>query len=271
MTDLQAAGIRTHKSKTDALVSSEMLDQYRKEDAKMKKWIFSSTSVTVKCRPFVISTLSGCAVLIIGALVLPFLVKNRLPGVDPFQITTFTWLVVGVILIAAKSRYVSEWPWHDFVRGRVVCHSVDDVADVTGVDRQMILLKLLNNEHSTLQSRGPFNGMFSRRVEDAQPGGSVVGFSIDVPVQLSTMLASGFIVLKVLSTQGEHLICLDARKKTAPDYANSRSHPVSYLSCMDLPSGDESTKSENDVLYLRRNNIGWYKLVGLYHANAVFG
>jgi hypothetical protein len=93
MTDLQAAGIRTQKSKTDALVSSEMLDQYRKEDAKMKKWIFSSTSVTVKCRPFVISTLSGCAVLIIGALVLPFLVKNRLPGVDPFQITTFTWLV----------------------------------------------------------------------------------------------------------------------------------------------------------------------------------
>jgi hypothetical protein len=233
LTDLNVADKSLQNCKADAVVSSVMLDQYRKEDSKMKKWIFSSTSVTVKCLPFVVSTLTGCAVLIIGALVLPFMVKNRLPGVDPFQITTFTWLVVGVILVAAKSRYVSEWPWHDFVRGRVVCHSVDDVADVTGVDRQLILLKLLNNEHhTTLQSRGPYNGMFSRRAEDAPPGVFVFGFSIDVPVHLSTMLASGFIVLKVLSTEGEHLICLDARKKTAPDYANSRSHPTNYLSCM---------------------------------------
>lgn len=45
------------------------------------------------------------------------------------------------------------------------------------------------------------------------------GFAIDEPVQLSTMLASGFVILKVASHHGEHLICLDARKRSGVDYA----------------------------------------------------
>jgi hypothetical protein len=271
MTDLNFDNNAVRELQADTQVSSEMLVQYSQEDQKMREWVFSSTSVTVPCRAFVLVTLSICAVLITCALIMPFLIEDRIPGVDPFQITMFIWLMVGVILIAAKSRHVSEWPWHDFVHGRVVCHSVADLADVTGVDKQMILLKLLNTEHSTtLLSKGPYNGMFSRRVEETS-GSWSEGFFIDEPVHLTTMLASGFIVLKVLSTQGEHLIVLDARKKTVPDFANSRTHTASYLCCLDMPSGEEQGKKWSDVLYLKKNEIGWYKLEGLYFANAVFG
>ncbi|KLU85047.1 hypothetical protein MAPG_04079 [Magnaporthiopsis poae ATCC 64411] len=38
------------------------------------------------------------------------------------------------------------------------------------------------------------------------------GFIIDVPTHLSTMVASGLLVFKVLNESGEHLVCLDTRK-----------------------------------------------------------
>jgi hypothetical protein len=241
----------------------------------MDEWVLATTNVTVRCKRFVFSILSFCAVIILGALILPFFVKNKLPGVDPFQITTFTWLVVGVILIASKGRYVKEWPWHDFVHGRVVCESVTDLADVTGVDKQMILMKLLHNEKAiALITKGPYNGMFDRKSEATSEG-----FAIDEPVQLSTMLASGFIILKVISYHGEHLICLDARKRSVLDYADSEaSLSMDYLSCLELSNGEEEesmdrkpSKTSNTVLYLSRNSMGWHKMVGLFVGDAVFG
>ncbi|KAJ4375369.1 hypothetical protein N0V83_002455 [Neocucurbitaria cava] len=200
---------------------------------------------------------------------------NKLPGVDPFQITTFTWLVAGVVLVSAKGRYVKEWPWHDFVHGRVVCESITDLADVTGVDKQMILMKLLHNERAiTLVTRGPYNGMFDRKSEVPSEG-----FAIDEPVQLSTMLASGFIILKVISYHGEHLICLDARKRSFLDFANSEaSMSMNYLSCLEMSSGEaeesmsrKPSKASKTVLYLSRNNIGWHQMAGLFVGDAVFG
>ncbi|KAF2731924.1 hypothetical protein EJ04DRAFT_554380 [Polyplosphaeria fusca] len=244
-----------------------ILNQNGQDDHRMREWVFSATSVTVKCRRFVIGTLLVCSILIIGALIMPFFVQNRIPGVDPFQITLFIWLVVGVILVAAKGRYVREWPWHDFVHGRVVCHSVVDLADVTGVDTQAIILKLLSDEHSTtLVTTGPYNGMFSRCAE-----ANAAGFSINSPVHLTTMLASGFILLKVLSMEGEHLISLDARKKAVADYAHGSTGRVTYLSCMEIPSSTNAEKRGGEVLYLKQHSIEWNKLAGLYFVDAVFG
>jgi hypothetical protein len=115
-----------------------VLVKYRKDDQVMRQWIFNTTSVIVRCRRYVLAILSICAVVIAGGLAASFTVGTRISGVDPFQLATFAWLVVGVILITAKSRYVTEWPWHDFLHGQVVCRSVRDLADVSGVDKQMI-------------------------------------------------------------------------------------------------------------------------------------
>ena len=248
--------------------------QYQRDEKLMREWIFTTSSVTVKCRGYVVAVMVVCSIILGGGIAVPFCVQERIKGVDPFQLTTFAWLLVGVILIIAKSRYVTEWPWHDFLHGRVVCQSVSDLADVTGVDAQMILNKLLYNERDTFMvTKGPYNGMFLRRVEAPE----TEGFSIDVPSHLSTLLASGFIILKVLSLRGEHLIILDVRKGTTVDYAVHEGMNTEYLSCLDLGKRDLEDDEENDalgtprVLYLLRGKVTYTKVLGLYICNSSFG
>src|ERR1700722_11857733 len=94
---------------------------------KMDQWIISEDAVIINCRLYVITIIAIAIVIILGGMAIPFVVKNKIEGVDPFQITTYCWFLAGFITILAKSRYVSEWPWHDFLRGRVVCQSISDV------------------------------------------------------------------------------------------------------------------------------------------------
>jgi hypothetical protein len=265
------------KVSPDAKREVQVVQQYLKEEKIMRGWIFAETSVTVKCRGYIIAVMTICSVVLSGGLAVPFTVHGRITGVDPFQITMFAWLIIGVILIVAKTRYVTEWPWHDFLHGRVVCQSVSDLADVTGVDSQMILTKLLYNErNTTLVTRGPYNGMFSRRAD--APGSE--GFSIDVAAQLSTMLASGFIILKVLSSSGEHLITLDVRKGTDLDYASHDGVGVKYLACLDLGKMDfdedgddiiENPSKTPTVLHLLHGELHYTKVLGLYVCDSLFG
>src|SRR5277367_1502261 len=161
-------------------------------------------------------------------MAIPFAVGTRIRGVDPFQITTFAWVLAGFIAIVAKSRYVSEWPWHDFLRGHVICRSIKDVCDVTSMYSQMVLMYLLLEERDkTHRTKGPYNGMFSRKAEDK------TGFAIDEATRLSTMLASGYILLKVLNEHGEHLICLDIRKGSKGE-GPLKGETGRFLSCMDI-------------------------------------
>jgi hypothetical protein len=259
----------------DSSKPSQDSNLYQKEEEKMRDWIIAETSVTVTCRRYIISILAICAVILCGGIAIPFAVKDRIVGVDPFEITTFTWFIVGFILVLAKSRYVSYWPWHDFLHGRVVCNSVTDLADVTGVDAQLVLMKLLHNERkTTLTTRGPYNRMFARR--ELIMG----GFSINVEVKTSTMFASGFILLKVLSQDGEHLISLDVRKGAQLAYASKNALAAKYLSCLDIGKRyfdeDEIDTSHNQskssrVLYLEENELNYNKVLGLYCGDSSFG
>lgn len=266
--DLQR--VNTLKSKTD-------IDQYKKVEIRMNEWVIAETTVTLKCYRYVYTVLFLCAILICGAMAVPFSVQNRLKGVDPFNITTFAWLLAGFILVLAKSRYVCEWPWHDFLRGRVVCNSIKEMAEVTGIDSQMILTNLLHNErNTTLITKGPYNGMFERRVD----AGSA-GFSIDIPIDLSTMLASGFVILKVLSVKGERLICLDVRKGS--DWkigAAMRDSYKEFLTCTDLEDKDdveEEVEKDSDsitakkILRLTRIRFRWTRVLGVYIRDSSFG
>ena len=280
--------------------TSKILDLYAKMKSKMDQWVIAEESVTINCRRYVNAVIGIAIILVCGSMSIPFIVGTRIRGVDPFQVTTFAWVITGFISVLAKSRYVSEWPWHDFLRGRVVCRSVKDVCDVTGIDSQMVLLNLLHEERlNTLRTKGPYNGMFGRRADDAN------AFAIDEAVELSTMLASGFVLLKVLNEFGEHLICLDVRKGTSGQ-APEKGVWGEFLACLDIgkdimydtldqpqeqeDSQDEKKKkkkkktttkkstrqrkgktSEEKVKKLGRVSFRWNKVLGLYVNDSKFG
>jgi len=147
----------------------------------------------------------------------------------------------------------------------------------------MILMNLLHGERDNiLRTRGPFNGMFGRQAQGTD------GFSIDVPVKLSTMLASGFIMLKVINEKGEHLICEDVRKGSR-GLSITRNEADTFLMVRDvgkdgLEEGSDtgvdknekfknrSSKTEEKVLKLRVvENFRWVKVLGLYIRDSSFG
>jgi hypothetical protein len=80
--------------------SKVLVEQYDKAKQKMKTWITNENSITIKCSRYTYVVLALCAIIIAGGLAIPFIVKDRIIGVDPFQITTFAWLIVGVILVS---------------------------------------------------------------------------------------------------------------------------------------------------------------------------
>lgn len=264
-----------------------LLAQDGKTKRIMESWVVSEETIIITCSRYVVLIVTISIMVAVGGMCVPFIVKQKISGVDPFQITTFAWVVAGFISVLGKSLYVADWPWHDFIRGRVVCHSVKDVHDVTGVDCQTIIWSLLRAEYNTiLWTKGPYNGMFMRKRE----GGSS-GFAIDEPVRLSTMLASGFVVLKVLNEKGEHLICMDLRKGTVGQ-SYSRLEKGKFLACMDIGKdaanyldditvgGDGTRPEESDkgtgeasekVLKLVVKEFRWNKMLGPYTQDSKFG
>ncbi|KAF3001034.1 hypothetical protein E8E14_006142 [Neopestalotiopsis sp. 37M] len=144
--------------------------------------------------------------------------------------------------------------------------------DVSGISEQIILMYFLQNEWKTLlQTCGPYNGMFKRISKDG-------GFSIDVPTHTSTILASGFVLLKVRSDSGEHLICIDGRKGGFD--AARTGHKGKWLTCPDFQddyleqvrgSGLRQADVENKVFLLRRREFAWRKVLGIYVRDCRFG
>ena len=250
----------------------------------MKAWKITPTYIKVDCRKYVISACAIAVLLVLGGLAIPFSVQSRIRGVDPFQITLFTWITSGFVLVLAKSRYVSNWPWHDFLKGKVVCRSLSDLTDVSSLDTQIILQYLLHKEWKTLLvTSGPYNGLFTRKCDPrTHDQDNVVpqteGFSIDRPVALSTMYAAGFVMLKVASMDGEDLICLDGRKG-AGDYG-SHGRKANWMACRNFNEdilesagelGTAKKKREHKVLFLRRIEFRWERVLGLYTKESHFG
>ncbi|KAM5342126.1 hypothetical protein ACJ41O_015157 [Fusarium nematophilum] len=174
---------------------------------KMKAWIIEEKGVMVHCKLYVSTLMLLCAALVAGGVSIGVAVGDRITGVDPFNITTYCWVLAAFVLLVAKSLRVQNWPWNDFLHGRVLCKSVSELSSVTGVNEQLILAKLIQDESiSTLETRGPYNTVFNRRSED--------GFSIDRPLSTWTMLLSGLIMIEVESPRGRGLVCLDLRRGT---------------------------------------------------------
>lgn len=194
-------------------------------------------------------------VLVLGGLAIGFSIRQRIQGVDPFNITSFCWILAAFILLVVKSVRVENWPWRDFLKRRVVCRSVSELCSVTRMQPQRVLAYLLYNEASTiLITRGPFNKPFYRRDDD--------GFSIDVKPELHTLLFSGFVILKVSTDYGLRLVCLDIRKGT--DYAPfSHSHQADKEERV-LASVNYPKKGEDSAVAMKSMQLGWNRILGMY-------
>ncbi|KAI4210970.1 MAG: hypothetical protein LQ351_006197 [Letrouitia transgressa] len=171
--------------------------EYKNRKLETLDWTVTEDSIRVRTIKYSTSVLAIAIAIIAGCLSIPFLVRNRIRGVDPFQFVTFSWLLAGAFLVGAKSRYVENWPWHDFLRRQVVCTSVSELAEASRLTKQAVLLYLLRHEfQKNLAFRGPYHSVFRRRSES-----KTEGFSINVAVDHATVLAAGFIVLEVLETE----------------------------------------------------------------------
>jgi hypothetical protein len=211
--------------------SATVLRRYQKDKAKMERWVVSEDSIRVSCRLYVSIVVTIALVFLGGALAIPFTVHDRIPGVDPFNITIFSWLLSGLVLLVAKGRYVNEWPWHHFIHGHVVCRTLEEVCEASSIDEQNVLSFLLLHEwKNVLRTKGPYNGLFARKAVDTD-----AAFSINQPAHISTIMASGFIVLKILNITGEHLIFLNVRR-TRNDVTYMST--INRTACLDLEPYD---------------------------------
>lgn len=245
------------------------LEQFEHTSKRMKEWVFEENGVRVRCDWYVGAVSAAATVLVLGGMAAGITIGERLPGVDPFNITTFSWVLAAFIILIAKSVRVASWPWWDFLHRQVLCRSVSELSAVTGIEDQLILARLLQEESGTpLQTRGPYNTVFSCK---ASGGG---GFSIDQPLNIRTMLLSGLIMIQVQAIyHGKFLVCLDLRRGTDLDVVlQARESVVEEEECIVSDRLiDEPSKGTTHRIILKKENTSWSRAIGVYgRKDAVF-
>ncbi|EXF76124.1 hypothetical protein CFIO01_07989 [Colletotrichum fioriniae PJ7] len=246
------------------------LKEFERTSRRMKDWVFEENGVRVRCDWYVGAVSAAATVLVLGGMAAGITIGERLPGVDPFNITTFSWVLAAFIILIAKSVRVASWPWWDFLHRQVLCRSVSELSAVTGIEDQLILAYLLQEESKTpVQTRGPYNTVFSCKAS----GGD--GFSIDQPMHIRTMLLSGLIMIQVQAIHhGKFLVCLDLRRGT--DYnviLQTRESLVSegeYIVSERL--ADEPSEGTTHRIILKKETPrSWSRAIGVFsQKNFVF-
>lgn len=129
-----------------------------------------------------------------------------------------------------------------------------------GVEAQDVLAWLLQNEATTvIRTRGPYNKLFVRRVEDGP------AFSIDVEMDLRTMALCGIVVVEVQSRSGTALVCLNARPGVvyrAFIHSQDPEEDNWVWVCEDPPE----LKDKNAATLVPKQ-MGWHKVVGVYNVS----
>lgn len=185
-----------------------VIEKFKTLAQKMDAWVIDETSVTVQCSEYVWSVAIAAGVLAAGGLAIGLSVGQRIHGVDPTNIAMYAWVLAAFIILICKSVMVKDWAWSDFLRRRVRCVSVSELEAVTKINCQMIIARLLHDEHggSPLKTRGPFNSIFMNHSAD--------GFSIDQRVETNTLVVSGLYLINVVTPHGPAIVCLDLRRGT---------------------------------------------------------
>lgn len=234
------------------------------------EWMMSEDSITVNCKFYVLSLAFVAFVLAGGGVAIGFTVGDAIQSVDPFNIATYTWVLAAFVILICKAILVEEWSWSDFLHGRVRCRSISELEAVTGIRDQLIIAKLLHDESGggILTTKGPYNSIFLRRSEE-------FGFSIDRPIETTTMLISGLTPLKVITPRGEALACLDARRGTHLRAVEHSAKPgAKYLVCTDLDrrlkmAGTTDRAKRTRLQLALSKELKWKRVVGVYKADGV--
>ncbi|KAK7972543.1 hypothetical protein PG988_006677 [Apiospora saccharicola] len=273
-------------SSTSDSGSSSLRLNLKKHRAKLQNWKIDNNSITIKCRGYVVGTLLICI-----AVTLAFVLPSGIQTGDPLPNAYVASIVVGAILFVANNRWTSTWQWHDFLKGRIVCHSVSEVAKVANVDDQLVLLKLLHHARgSRFATQGPYNLLFKHLGQDADSDEdleeernekhsltrALLSGAADIAPKnpLTDLLddtdvfCGGFChrqALQIGNLAGERV--LDARKEESVDFMD-RSGGVEVLSSL-KPSAPED--GETPTVKLSENRLEWTRLLGIYTGDVVFG
>ena len=264
----------------------ETREKYHRAMDQVESWVVDEYAVIITSLWYSYIVLAVVGILIGGGVAL-LAVEDRIGGVDPSNLTVLVWTAAGFLMIYFKSRRVENWPWRDFLQGRVVCRSVSEVQAVTKIDPQDLMAVLLRFESRVnLKKCGPYRVLFSRSSND--------GFSIDVPPTNETAMAGGRIFVGVDSPNGPALVGLEARTRegyTSLDQIDSKKggegwicrdfvDPASYP--MPTAKGTDASGSEEDAnmkggsnemlpLYpLCNNSLTWHKVKGVFVERALF-
>ncbi|KAI0178637.1 hypothetical protein GGR52DRAFT_264712 [Hypoxylon sp. FL1284] len=218
--------VKNGKKRIITLRDREYSKEALKEGMKMlNTWVIDDDAIIVPYKRYAWGSIALAIILVCSGLAVGFSVGDRIPGVDPTNVSAYCWVVTAFLLLMAKAIRVETWPWSYFLRGQVPCRSVSEVAAVTGVHPQVllaILLRLDNRMH--LRTRGPFNTLFRRRSPDQG------GLSIDVPIKAATAIEGGSIPVKVFADWGIGLVFINTRSwasyNSVADQGSYRGHAI---------------------------------------------
>ncbi|KLU92337.1 hypothetical protein MAPG_11283 [Magnaporthiopsis poae ATCC 64411] len=229
----------------------------------MDSWVYTEDAVVVQCGLYVWSVMLAAGVLVAGGLAIGLTVQDRLTGVDPFNITVYAWALAAFMVLISKAAMVEDWPWCDFLHRRVKCRSVSELRAVTGINDQLITAKLLHDEQdSVLTTRGPFNIVFLRKAASGSGG-----FAIDVPIQNKTLLLSGLVMIKVETTLGNRLVCLDVRRGTELSVVEHRDvgNDTERLISQDIGKTHQGDEKTGRKISLKSGKLEWRRVEGVYN------
>ncbi|KAI1504945.1 hypothetical protein F5X99DRAFT_331585 [Biscogniauxia marginata] len=244
----------------------------------MQDWVVDESSVTVTNRSYVASVMLFAIILGGSGLAMGFTVGERIEGVDPFNLATYAWVLAAFVILICKSVRVEHWTWSDFLRWRVRCRSVSELASATRVHEQLVMAKLLHDDcggGSILNTRGPYNSVFRKQTDDVGNG-----FSIDRPISAATLMLSGLALLKVTAARGHAIVCLDYRRGTFLTVVEHQGkQDKSQLICDDLSrlSTEHSSRAHSGwhatepikLKLTKMEDFKWKRVQGLYEFNGV--
>ncbi|KAI1380537.1 hypothetical protein F4677DRAFT_262107 [Hypoxylon crocopeplum] len=238
--------MRKNKKGEITLRDREQSKKALKDGMKMlNNWVIDDNAIVVPYKRYAWGAMALAVFLVCVGLSVGFSVGDRIPGVDPSNISAYCWVLTVFLLLMAKALRVESWPWSSFLRGQVPCRSVSEVVAVTGVHPQVLLAILLRlDNHMHLRTRGPFNTLFRRQSTDPQGG-----LSIDVPITTATAIEGGFTPIKVLADWGTGLVFINTHSWAAyngiTDSGTYRGHAI----CRDINHPYYSATDEQTPCY----------------------
>ena len=247
----------------------EIENAYNRDLPAMSKCQIGNTAITVPCRAFVLVVGLSFLSVITLALALVIGLHGQVAGVDMSNMALLIWTVATTGLLLAKSWFVHDWPWHDFLQGRIVCHSVSETCRITGVSDQSLLMFLLSDDRAKhLRTSGPWNGLFNAgNSHSKSPKTEHDGFSIDRGSKLATVTQCGIMVLKAAHEDGECLICVGGKRASPSLGFNYGLREICLMAKLPSSTGSGVTSAHEtgrSPLLFHQESFGLGKIFGLY-------